>query len=135
MVSQTTLPGSKGTLMVIVGGIAAIGSLLALLVFSLRSPSWRSTAASDSSACSSVSPAALMMGWAGWKEFQAEGGKFQLGSAPGRQPASSASRRRRWPRLRAPPPAAPPTHSEPTRNDEPRVGLNATTALSELSAP
>jgi hypothetical protein len=45
------------------------------------------------------------MGWAGWQEFQAEGGKFQLGAA-----STGAST--------PPPPAAPP--ADTTAGDEPR---------------
>jgi len=76
---QTTLPGSKGSLMLIVGGIAAIGALLGLLallpvlgLLGLYGGTW-------------VIGLLLgiiggfVMGWAGWKEFQAEGGKFQVG--------------------------------------------------------
>ncbi len=76
----TTLPGSKGSLMLIIGGIAAASAALALLssigwlgflgtnlVFVLG---WLVGIAGG-----------LLMGWAGWQEFQAEGGKLQLGSA------------------------------------------------------
>jgi len=43
----------------------------------------------------------LLMGWASWKEFQSEGGKFNLGTASSAPPASTA------------PPAAPPVSSAP----------------------
>jgi hypothetical protein len=78
---STTLPGSKGSLMLIVGGIAAASAALALLssigwlgffgtniVFVLG---WLIGIAGG-----------LLMGWAGWQEFQAEGGEFRLGAAP-----------------------------------------------------
>lgn len=79
---QTTLPGSKGSLMVIVGGIAAVFAVLGLLtgfgvlgLFAL-SPlfvlGWLLGVAGG-----------LLMGWAGWQEFQAEGGKFRLGTESG----------------------------------------------------
>ena len=77
---QTTLPGSKGSLMLVVGGIAAVSAALALLgsigllgffgsniVFVLG---WLLGIVGG-----------LLMGWAGWQEFQAEGGKFRLGNA------------------------------------------------------
>jgi hypothetical protein len=77
---QTALPGSKGSLMLVVGGIAAVSAALALLgsigllgffgsniVFVLG---WLLGIVGG-----------LLMGWAGWQEFQAEGGKFQLGNA------------------------------------------------------
>jgi hypothetical protein len=71
---NTTLPGSKGSLMLIVGGVAGIAALLSLLAiltvlgaFALYGGLWfvgllLSTAGG------------LLMGWASWKEFQAEGG-------------------------------------------------------------
>lgn len=102
---QTTLPGSKGSLMVVVGGIAAVFAVLGLLSgFGLLG-------------LLSFSPifvigwllnviGGLLMGWAGWQEFQAEGGKFQLGTsaaagraAPGDAPSQAAAT--------APPPAPP----------------------------
>ena len=77
---QTTLPGSKGSLMLVVGGIAAIGALLSILtglgllgilgIAPLVTLGWLIGIAGG-----------LLMGWAGWQEFQAEGGQFQLGSA------------------------------------------------------
>ncbi|HEY8921298.1 MAG TPA: hypothetical protein VIN32_01590 [Candidatus Limnocylindria bacterium] len=97
----TTLPGSKGSLMLIVGGIAGIAALLSLLAiltvlgaFALYGGLWfvgllLSTAGG------------LLMGWASWKEFQSEGGKFNLGTASSAPPASTA------------PPAAPPVSSAP----------------------
>ena len=92
----TTLPGSKGSLMLIVGGVAGIAALLSLLAiltvlgaFALYGGLWfvgllLSTAGG------------LLMGWASWKEFQAEGGKFNVGMASSAPPAPPA------------PPAAPP---------------------------
>lgn len=86
---QTTLPGSKGSLMVIVGGIAALSAAFALigsigylsafgsnLVFVIG---WLIGIAGG-----------LLMGWAGWQEFQAEGGKLQIGSPTGATPSTAA---------------------------------------------
>lgn len=80
---QTNLPGSKGSLMLIVGGIAAIGSLMALLALLTVFGALAFYAGflglwliGDILAI----VGGLMMGWAGWKEFQAEGGKFQIGA-------------------------------------------------------
>jgi hypothetical protein len=80
MSPQTNLPGSKGSLMLIVGGIAAVSAALALLgsigflaffasniVFVLG---WLLGIVGG-----------LLMGWAGWQAFQAEGGRFQLGTS------------------------------------------------------
>lgn len=101
---QTTLPGSKGSLMLVVGGIAALGALLGLIAL------LGLLAILGAFAGFVLLPllglivgviGGFMMGWAGWQEFQAEGGKFQLGSAapgsastpapPRATPASSVS--------------------------------------------
>lgn len=90
---QTTLPGSKGTLMLIVGGIAAIGALLGLLTLF----AWIGLLGTDFLFVIGLLLGiigGLLMGWGAWQQFQSEGGKFQLGTAP-----SSAA---------APPPSAPP---------------------------
>jgi hypothetical protein len=95
---QTQLPGSKGSLMLVVGGIAAVSAALALLssfgyfaIFSaniLFVVGWLIGIAGG-----------LLMGWAGWQEFQAEGGKFQLGAATGASAPPAADT--------TPPPASP----------------------------
>jgi hypothetical protein len=108
---QTQLPGSKGSLMVVVGGIAAVSAALALLgslgllglfgsniVFVLG---WLLGIAGG-----------LLMGWAGWQEFQAEGGKFTIGTspappAPPAPPAGQAEPMAPPPPAPMPPPAAP----------------------------
>ena len=119
---QTTLPGSKGTLMVIVGGIAAVGALLGLL-------SLLSVIAFLGSEPLFVIGlllgivGGLMMGWGGWQEFQAEGGKFQLGtastttSAP--PPASTDTRPADRPVETAPPPAEAPRPVDSSEEDRP----------------
>ncbi len=106
---NTTLPGSRGSLMVAAGGIAGVTMLLALLVgiglvfinFGVRDLFFLIAVVG-----------AVVMAWAGWQEFQAEGGKFQVGnsSASDRPPASSA------PAAEAPASAAPaaePAAAEP----------------------
>jgi hypothetical protein len=97
---NTTLPGSKGSLMLIVGGVSGIAALISLLgilavlgAFALYGGLW------FIGLLLSVA-GGLLMGWASWKEFQAEGGKFNVGTAsttPSPPPAPPA----------APPPAAP----------------------------
>ena len=94
---QTALPGSKGSLMLIVGAIAAVGALLGLLailgafaLFALYGGLWFIGIVVGI-------VGGLLMGWAGWQEFQAEGGKFQIGSGGTRGTGGSA-----------PPPAPPP---------------------------
>ena len=88
---STTLPGSKGSLMLIVGGVAGLAAVLSLLAilavlgaFALYGGLWfigllLSTAGG------------LLMGWASWKEFQSEGGKFTLGTASSAPPAPPAA--------------------------------------------
>ncbi len=84
---STSLPGSKGSLMVACGGIAAVIMVLGLL-----------TAIGWLGLYFSVLPVqaiffllavggGLVMGWAGWQVFQAEGGKFEIGS--GQRPPSA----------------------------------------------
>jgi hypothetical protein len=80
---QTTLPGSKGSLMLIVGGIAALGSLLGLFAFLgvLGILGFYGGLASLGLIGILLGiVGGFVMGWAGWQEFQAEGGKFQIGS-------------------------------------------------------
>jgi hypothetical protein len=77
----TQLPGSKGSLMVIVGGIAGVSALLALLT----SLGWLGYFGSNlvfGLGWLIGIIGGLLMGWAGWQAFQAEGGQLRLGSAP-----------------------------------------------------
>jgi hypothetical protein len=132
----TTLPGSKGSLMLVVGGIAGVGALLGLLailpalgLFGLYGGLWFVGILIGI-------VGGLMMGWAGWQEFQAEGGKFQIGSSPTGTgtstppaatppPTPTAQATPAAPPAQATPsaPMAPPTPpappAEPMRNDEP----------------
>lgn len=81
MSPSTNLPGSKGSLMLGLGAVAAIilvlgfltvlGALGLLLQFSFVGTLFYLIAVAGG----------ILMAWAGWQEFQAEGGKFQLGSA------------------------------------------------------
>jgi len=80
MSPTTSLPGSHGSLLLLLGGGAAILMILALLVgsslvffaFGFRDLLFLVAVAGS-----------LVMGWAGWQAFQAEGGKFQIGSGGG----------------------------------------------------
>ena len=88
---QTQLPGSKGSLMVIVGGIAAASAALALL----SSLGWLGLFGSNLVFVLGWLigiAGGLLMGWAGWQEFQSEGGKLQIGTtgAAGQTPPSAA---------------------------------------------
>jgi hypothetical protein len=118
----TNLPGSKGSLMLIVGGIAGIGALLGLLAilpalgaFGLYGGLWFIGILIGIIG-------GLLMGWAGWQAFQAEGGKFQVGTAPASSGSTATAST-----PAAPPPAAPPAEpmrsEEPMRTDEPMGGM------------
>jgi hypothetical protein len=108
----TALPGSRGSLMLVCGAVAAIILVLALLLylnivffaFGVRDLFFLVAVAG-----------ALLTGWAGWQEFQAEGGKFQLGNAT--TPAASGADRD----LSATTRDVPPSNSAPVTTDAPVV--------------
>lgn len=85
-----TLPGSKGSLMLLLGGIAGVVMVLALLV--TIGLVFVAFGFPDIMFLTAVA-AGVVAAWAGWQEFQSEGGKFRLGSAgtsaPTAPPASS----------------------------------------------
>lgn len=121
---STKLPGSKGSLMLIVGGVAGIGALLALLA-------WLPYIGLFGGVFIGLLlgiGGGLLMGWASWREFQSEGGKFNVGmaSTPPAPPAPPASTY--TPPTPMAPPAAPPMQ-EPmggsggsgSSEDEPRA--------------
>lgn len=106
---STKLPGTKGTLMLIVGGAAGIGALLTLLAWL---PYLGLMGTYFIGGLLGI-VGGLLMGWAGWRTFQAEGGKFNLGTAsgPSAPPAPPA------PTYTPPPPLAPPAQ-EPDHSSE-----------------
>ena len=89
------LPGSHGSLMVAVGGFAGVVMVLALLQ-AVGGVLFLNTNLRDLFFLVAVA-GGVLMAWAGWQEFQSEGGKFQLGSsapaaaAPGATPAAPAN--------------------------------------------
>jgi hypothetical protein len=73
------LPGSKGSLMVILGGVAALFWVIAALT-------WLDWIFGHLGTFDTLQflvglIASLVMGWTGWQAFQAEGGKFDVGTA------------------------------------------------------
>lgn len=88
--SGITLPGSRGSLMVAVGGLAGAVMVLALLQ-AVTGVLFVNTNLRDIFFLVAVA-GGLLMAWAGWQEFQAEGGKFQLGSSAtaGAAPAAAS---------------------------------------------
>jgi hypothetical protein len=95
------LPGRKGGLMIVVGGVAAILMAFVFLTtigftfefFDIQSFLFLVAVAG-----------ALLMGWAGWQAFQTEGGAFKAGIAAGSPPAAMP--------LVPPPAAAPPSSAQ-----------------------
>jgi hypothetical protein len=74
----TSLPGTHGSLMVAAGGLAGVAMALALLS-AFASNILSNLDFRDIFFLLAV-VGGLLMAWAGWQEFQSEGGKFQLGT-------------------------------------------------------
>ncbi|MGH2353697.1 MAG: hypothetical protein ACRDJN_19005, partial [Chloroflexota bacterium] len=94
--SGVNLPGTKGSLMVALGGLAGVIMVLAL-VMTLRLV-FLNFGLADIMFLVAVA-AGVVMAWAGWQELQKEGGKWQLGrqtaettaEAPAPPPAPAAA--------------------------------------------
>ncbi|TMB56754.1 MAG: hypothetical protein E6J47_04295 [Chloroflexi bacterium] len=100
---STRLPGSKGSLMLVVGGLAALGALLALLA-------WLPYLGLFGGVFIGLLigiAGQLLMGWAAWREFQSEGGKFNLGMASSASAPSPPAQSAPPPMTPPPPPAEP----------------------------
>jgi len=86
---HASLPGSRGTLLLVLGAIAAVVLVLGLLQVLSALGFLLQFAAVPTIFYLLAVAGGLIMAWAGWQEFQAEGGKFQLGgttrSAPGQR--------------------------------------------------
>jgi hypothetical protein len=121
---QTTLPGSKGSLMVIVGGIAALSAAFALIGSIGYLSAFGSNVVFVIGWLIGIG-GGLLMGWAGWQEFQAEGGKLQIGTPAGATPpptppASTGSSPEAAPA--PPPPAAAPPPAAPASGEAAQAG-------------
>jgi hypothetical protein len=73
------LPGSKGSLMLILGGVAALFWVISALT-------WLDWIFGHLGRFDTLQYlvgliGSLVMGWTGWQAFQAEGGKFDIGTA------------------------------------------------------
>lgn len=80
MSPTTRLPGSKGSLMLIAGGVAGVVLVLGLLnLLAVLGALLRSSAVPTIFYLIAVI-GGVLMAWAGWQEFQSEGGKWVLGS-------------------------------------------------------
>ena len=111
------LPGSKGSLMVVLGGIAGVIMVLALLA--TLTFIFVAFGFADVLFLAAIL-AGVTMAWTGWTAFQAEGGKFQLGtSSAAAAPANAEAPDAAAP---APPPASPEpaaTEAEPAATYDP----------------
>jgi len=126
---STSLPGSRGSLLLVTGGIAAVVMALALVMY-LR-VIFSGFNLFDLFFLVAVA-GAIVLGWASWQEFQKEGGKFQLGapagsgaaSAPSEGPASADAR----PAAEAPAVAPAPPATVATEPAAPAVTASDATA-------
>jgi hypothetical protein len=117
---NTTLPGSKGSLLLILGGIAGVIMLLGLLQIIGALGSWFEFQPLGAIFFLIAVVGALLMAWAGWQEFQAEGGKFVLGTTSGGGASTPAAPRTETaPPAATPPPAAPPAAAADVDDDPP----------------
>jgi hypothetical protein len=125
---QTSLPGSRGSVLVLVGGIGAVAAALAFLAILVDIGFWLEFSAVRTIFFLIGVAGALLVGWIAWQEFQAEGGKFQLGAsssatvppaAPSETPPASA------PSAAAEPPAQPPASEPPPTYTEPAPSADA----------
>jgi len=88
---QTSLPGSRGSLLVAIGGLGAVAAALAFVTVLVDIGFWFEFAAMRTIFFLIAVIGALLMGWIAWQEFKAEGGKFQLGSTASTRPASESA--------------------------------------------
>ena len=114
MSPTTNLPGSKGSLMLLAGGVAAVVLVLSLLVYAGVLFAFSGF---GSILFLVAVVGGVLMAWAGWQEFQSEGGKFQLGSsgaASSTPPASSAPPANSAPPASYEQPSTPPASTAPS---------------------
>ena len=95
------LPGSKGSLLVILGAVALLSWIPPLVVWL----AWivEHLAAFDTIQFLAGFVSSAILAWTGWLAFSAEGGTLQLGARPRSTPPTETS----------PEPVGPPTESEP----------------------
>lgn len=118
MMPTMKLPGSKGSLMLVAGGVAAIFWVIAAL-------SWLDWIFNHLGTFDTLQfllglVASLVMGWTGWQAFQSEGGKFNVGMAGGSAAAAPSMAPPTQPAEPAPP--APPVAPAPM--DEPMAPMD-----------
>ncbi len=117
---ETSLPGSKGSLLVVAGVVAAACAVIEILRF--ISYFVRTLGDWQTWAFAIALVGSLVMAYAGWQAFEAEGGKLRLGTAGGSTagPASATSPEGTTPRPPAPSaPASPQPPAAPAAPDAP----------------
>ncbi|MDQ4034349.1 MAG: hypothetical protein M3153_00315 [Chloroflexota bacterium] len=78
--TSTKLPGSRGSLMLVLGAVAAVILVLGFLnVLSIFGLLLQNAFIATLFYLIAV-VGGVVMAWAGWNEFQSEGGKFQIGT-------------------------------------------------------
>lgn len=77
--SGTSLPGSKGTLMAVLGFIAAAGAVITALQYLGILGALLGSFSTIVFLIAVIG--ALVMAWAGWQELQGEGGKWEFGTS------------------------------------------------------
>ena len=82
----TQLPGSKGSLMFLLGLIGGIAAILALLGVVSQLGAYLEFWPLQTLFLLIAAAGGLIMAWTGWLAFQADGGKFQLGTPAGATP-------------------------------------------------
>jgi hypothetical protein len=101
----TSLPGSRGSLMLLLGGVAGVVLVLALLVY--IGVVFTAFGVGDLFFLLAVA-GGVVAAWAGWQAFQAEGGKFQLGSSASAASGTTTTDAPSQTTASTPPPVAPP---------------------------
>jgi len=105
------LPGSRGSLLVALGGIVGVAALLALLTVIADIGFWFDASPVRAIFFLIAVAAALFTAWICWQEFQAEGGKFQMGAPTSGGAGTTAA---------SPPPSTtPPTSAPPPPSTTP----------------
>ena len=99
----TPLPGSKGSLMFLIGLIGGVAAILALLGVVSQLGAYLEFWPLQTLFLLIAAAGGLIMAWTGWLAFQADGGKFQLGTPTGAAPRTAVP----------PPPADQPVSSAP----------------------
>lgn len=87
----TQLPGSKGSLMFLIGLIGGVAAVLALLGVVSQLGAYLEFWPLQTLFLLIAAAGGLIMAWTGWQAFQADGGKFQLGTPTGAAPRTVAA--------------------------------------------